>query len=109
MPDIATPHTDAERRALSAVSDAVAERATASAAIGADIHRLRKRAGLTGTQLAAIFGWGRDAISKLETGKNDTYLYDYLKIVRALQRADPGHPAVALAEMLIPPSRSRRI
>ena len=61
--------TDADRRALAAGTEAVAARAAAANAIGRDVRRLRVGAGLAQQTVADLFGWGRDALSKLETGK----------------------------------------
>lgn len=92
--------TKAERRASVAVSPAVAARALASAAIGADVRRIRQEVGVSQQRLADEFKWGRDAMSKLETGENDFYLYDYLKIVAFCRDIVSDHPGLLLHDML---------
>lgn len=69
-------------------------------AIGADLRRLRKRAGMSQQEVADQFGWGRDAISKIERGESDTTVEKYLRILKCLGPADPAHPGVVLARRI---------
>lgn len=70
--------------------------------VGADIRTLREAAEMPQQQIADMFGWQRDAVSKIETGKNNLSLYDYLQIVRWLGEMEPNHPALALAARYLP-------
>jgi transcriptional regulator with XRE-family HTH domain len=57
--------------------------------------------GLSQQSVADLFDWNRDAMSKVETGKNNLTLHQYLTLVRFLQEAVPlDHPALALADQL---------
>lgn len=76
-------------------ADSVKERA------GAEIRKWREELGLSQDSIAKLFGWNRDAMSKIETGKNNLSLHDYLTIVMFLREAaPPDHPALALANQL---------
>lgn len=98
---------DAVRRSIEAPNPATAERARLSELIGADIRRIREGAGRSQQSIAELFNWGRDAISKLETGKNDVYLYDYLKMVNSFRETVPDHPALFLYDYLFPKRKHR--
>ena len=66
--------------------------------VGREIRDARLRAGMSQESLGSFFGWGKDAISKIERGvTKGLSLADYLRIVDILATHMPlGHPAVAL-------------
>jgi transcriptional regulator with XRE-family HTH domain len=69
--------------------------------VGAEIKTWRKALGWSQQDVGDLFGWNRDAVSKVETGKNNISLHDYLVIVRSLAEGIPRrHPAVALMTRL---------
>ena len=72
--------------------------------IGQNIRQLREDAGWTQEQLADLFGWNRDAISKIESGKRPVALYEYLQLLWFLRDVDLNHPGVSLARLLLPPA-----
>ena len=74
------------------------------ARIGAEVRAAREQAELSQAAVADMFGWERDAISKIERGVNSLTLYDYLRLMTWLRdELDPAHPALALAERLLNP------
>lgn len=73
--------------------------------LGGELRAYRELAGLSQDAVAEVLGWGRDAISKIETGKNGLRLYDYLLLMEFLRDGSPGHPAHSLRERL----NSRRL
>lgn len=68
-------------------------------AVGRDILTWRAEAGASQDVIARRFGWNRDAISKIETGKNAVSMYHYLNIAQLL-RDDiaEDHPVRALLD-----------
>jgi transcriptional regulator with XRE-family HTH domain len=60
--------------------------------IGADIRQAREAAGLPQQAIANLFGWTRDAISKMERGINDTEVYDVVIIMDYLREYSESHP-----------------
>ena len=77
--------------------------------LGRDIRLLRESAGLSQQSIADLFGWGRDAISKLESGSIATTVYNYLALMQFLASdVEPDHPAVILARRLMPSSKAVR-
>jgi DNA-binding XRE family transcriptional regulator len=75
-------------------------RALASPNIAGDVLNVRRAGKISQQSLAEVFGWSKAAISKIENGRNDVYLSDYLKIVNLMRAAVPGHPAIALHDYL---------
>lgn len=74
-----------------------------NARLGADLRAARERAGLSQAAVAEVFGWQRDAISKIECGKNSLTVLEYLTLVDFLRAFyPPDAPAVALADVLLP-------
>ncbi len=69
--------------------------------IGMDIRAARKGAGKSQQEIADLFGWNRDAVSKIETGKVSVSLRSYLVIMRFCAPPESDHPGVALAEKLL--------
>lgn len=68
-------------------------------AIGQDIRRIRQECGVSQQQVADIFGWQRDAISKLERGLFNVSLANYLQLMDWLREGAPAnHPGLALAD-----------
>jgi DNA-binding XRE family transcriptional regulator len=67
---------------------------------GQGIREMRETAGLAQQDIADIFGWSRDAISKIERGVNTISLFQYLKIIDCLREVDRAHPALPLARLL---------
>jgi transcriptional regulator with XRE-family HTH domain len=66
-----------------------------------EIRTWRENLRLSQQDVADVFGWKRDAVSKIETGKNNLYLDEYLVLVKFLAAGIPtDHPALALAERL---------
>lgn len=74
-------------------------------AIRNDLREMRQAAGLSQAAVGEIFGWNRDAVSKIERGTNQIYLDDYIMLSRFLMAANPGHPSHALVEHLLPRRR----
>lgn len=72
-----------------------------------DLRRVRETAGYTQEGIAELFGWNRDAVSKLENGSRRIRMADFLQVVDFCREAIPGHPAVALIEHYAP-AKSRR-
>ena len=76
--------------------------------MGKDIRGLREAAELSQQEIADLFGWTRDSISKVERGITDLALVDYLVImsfVREIGAVSPGHPAMALVDFFYIPQR----
>ena len=61
--------------------------------LGADIKEMRERIGLSQAEIANVMGWGRFAMSKIETGQTNLSLFDYLRLISTLEEAERGHPA----------------
>jgi len=76
--------------------------------IGREIRDARLRANMTQESLGSFFGWGKDAISKIERGvTKGLAATDYLRMVDILAAHFPlGHPAVALVVYLKNPPGS---
>jgi DNA-binding XRE family transcriptional regulator len=89
-----------QSRVKSATSQASAARARGSMAIAQDVAAMRTSGSISQEALAEEFGWARHAVSKIETGTNNAYLYDYLKMANFLRDTIPGHPAIALHDYL---------
>ena len=85
------------------------KQSTADLRISNDIRAIREAAGMTQAAVADIFGWERDAVSKIEAGKVRIRLIDYLAVVKFCRHAIPGHPAIALAEFYIPSRKVRPV
>jgi transcriptional regulator with XRE-family HTH domain len=66
--------------------------------VGNDLRTLREAGGLSQQAVADLFGWQRDAISKVERGERNLTVYDYLRLLRFFRDVAPDHPALALAE-----------
>lgn len=78
------------------------EASSIGARAGAEIRVWREALDMPQQSVANLFGWKRDAVSKIETGKNEISLHDYIMVVRFLQAAVPeDHPALALADQLM--------
>ena len=76
------------------------------ARLGAELRAARERAGLSQAAVAEVFGWQRDAISKIERGKNGLTVLEYLTLVHRLRDHFPeAHPAVPLADAMLPRGR----
>lgn len=75
------------------------------ARMGAEIRSLREASEMPQQAVADLFGWQRDAISKIENGRTNLSLYDYLRLMIFLRDTQPDHPAVTLADHLIPRRR----
>jgi transcriptional regulator with XRE-family HTH domain len=70
---------------------------------GAEVRAFRTAAGMTQAEVSSWMDWNRDALSKIETGRNNISVYDYLKIMNFLRDAVPvDHPALALADRFLP-------
>jgi len=74
--------------------------------VGREIRAARQSAKMTQESLGSFFGWGKDAISKVERGVTQGLaLADYLRMVEILAKSMPlGHPAVALVVRLKNPA-----
>jgi transcriptional regulator with XRE-family HTH domain len=81
-------------------------RAPTDTLVGEQLREWREAAGLSQEAVAEqIFGWGRDAMSKIESAKNSVYLHDYLLLCQFFREQAPyGHPGVLLADLLLPRS-----
>ncbi len=65
--------------------------------VGTELRDARLAADAPQRVISDRFNWGRDATSKLEKGKTDISLYNYLQLVDELQDFLPkSHPGVAL-------------
>lgn len=77
--------------------------------VGADLRDMRMASGLSQEDIADYMGWKRDAISKVENGRNQLSVYDYLTLMRFFREIEPNHPALPLADRYMPrASRSDR-
>lgn len=76
--------------------------------IGEQLRMARESEGFTQQEIGDLFGWGRDAISKLESGTLNISLADYLILVHFLRDHLPArHPGVALHDFAaLPRNRS---
>jgi transcriptional regulator with XRE-family HTH domain len=72
--------------------------------LGREIKRLREATGASQTELAGLLGWAPQVISRLENGRGVVSAYHLALISEALRKPEPNHPAVLLADMLLPPS-----
>jgi transcriptional regulator with XRE-family HTH domain len=73
---------------------------------GAELRAAREAAELSQQAISDLFGWNRDATSKLEAGSLNISLKDYLTLCQFMREfMDPDHPALALYTRL---NRSRR-
>src|SRR5690242_7911017 len=87
-----------------AQSDAL--RAIFKQKLGAELRQLREASGLTLQTVSDLFGWGRDAMSKVERGLINISLYDYLQLMHFYRDLDLDHPGVKLAARMLPRVRS---
>jgi hypothetical protein len=74
--------------------------------MGADLRRLREKAGVSGRMVAEdalshLFG-NRDWLSKVERGANSIDFIKYLELVWYYREVEPDHPGVALARRYLP-------
>lgn len=81
--------------------------AIALRAIGADIRQHREAAGISLERAGEQIGWAKDSMSKMERGMLRISLVDYLYLMRILKDTDPTHPAMALADRLLPRVQAR--
>ena len=51
-----------------------------------------------------LLGWETQVISRLENGRGVVSAYHLVLIADALRKSEPNHPAVLLADMLLPPA-----
>ena len=70
--------------------------------VGTELRRLREAYGLSQAAVAGAFGWQRDAMSKIERGDSLLGMYEYLRLLAYYRERVPNHPAVALADLLLP-------
>lgn len=77
--------------------------------LGAELRELREASGVPQQTIADLFGWQRDAVAKLENGTNQIQLYDYLRLMRSFAELAPEHPALPLADQLIPKKGKRNV
>ena len=73
-----------------------------------EVKTIRRVSGVTQTQVADLFGWGKSAISKIEKANYNLSLYHYLQIMYSFRDSDPYHPGVELAYRLLGKRRPRR-
>lgn len=73
--------------------------------VGQDVRDIRIAADITCETVAKVLNsvGNRDRISKFERGVSGMDLFEYLKMMWWLRDFAPGHPAVALAKMMLPP------
>lgn len=81
-----------------------ARRAIFSRRLGQELRQLREASGASQALVSDLFGWTRDAISKIERGKTRLGMFEYLTLMQFYRDMEPGHPAVALAKRLLPPA-----
>lgn len=79
-----------------------ARRALFAKRVGQELRQLREASGLSQAFLADLFGWTRDAMSKIERGDRPIGMFEYLVVMNFYRDLDPTHPAVALAKRLLP-------
>jgi transcriptional regulator with XRE-family HTH domain len=78
--------------------------------VGEELRAARREAGITQADVAEIFGWTRDAISKIEAGVTSLSVLVYVTLVHFLRDFLPAHPAVPLARhMLRRTERAQRL
>jgi DNA-binding XRE family transcriptional regulator len=70
--------------------------------LGREMQRLREAAGVSQAELARSLGWETQVISRLETGRGTMRAFHLVLIADALRKPEPNHPAVLLADMLLP-------
>ena len=70
--------------------------------MGQEIRDIREGLAMPQQEISDTFGWGRDAVSKLERGLLNISLYDYLRLMDSLRAFEPDHPAIALYDHLKP-------
>ncbi|WP_419900618.1 helix-turn-helix domain-containing protein [Roseomonas sp. USHLN139] len=75
---------------------------------GQDLREMREGAGMTQQEVADIFNWNRDAVSKIESGSINISLHHYLQIIQQFKELYPDHPALPLYDYLTKPRRARR-
>lgn len=75
---------------------------------GQEIRTMRLAAGASQEMVADLFGWTRDALSKIERGIRPISLFEYLNVMWFLRSSKPDHPAVALAGLLLYPKPAER-
>jgi transcriptional regulator with XRE-family HTH domain len=79
--------------------------------VGTELRMLREASRLSQQAVAEVFGWTRDAMSKVERGVYPLGMYEYLRLIAFYRDLEPDHPAVALANRLqpgVPPVQPRR-
>ena len=90
---------------MSGPSDSLSSRHILFASrLGREIRRLREAAGASQADLARLLGWETQVISRLENGRGVVSVYHLVLIADALRKPEPNHPAVLLADMLLPPA-----
>jgi transcriptional regulator with XRE-family HTH domain len=70
--------------------------------VGRELRELREAYGLSQATVADVFGWNRDAMSKIERGATPLGMFEYLRLMLFYRERVPEHPAVALAARLLP-------
>jgi predicted transcriptional regulator len=65
-------------------------------AMGGDIRMMREQLGISQEEICNLMGWGRFALSKIENGKTNLSLFEYLRLMSLLQEANKDHPAFLL-------------
>ena len=70
--------------------------------VGQELRQMREASGASQAFVADIFGWTRDAMSKIERGDRPIGMFEYLTVMRFYHDLDPTHPGVALAKRLLP-------
>lgn len=78
-------------------------------AVGEDIRAVRESVdGIPQEAVAEVLDWsGRDPVSKVERGKTNLSLYDYLRLMDFYRELAPDHPAVALSDYFKLKGRNR--
>jgi transcriptional regulator with XRE-family HTH domain len=78
--------------------------------VGAELRLMREAGGVSLAFVAEIFGWKKDALSKIERGERQISTFDYLTLLRWYgDLAEPNHPALALAGRLLPPFKASNL
>jgi transcriptional regulator with XRE-family HTH domain len=75
--------------------------------MGRELRTLREAGGVSQAAVADLFGWQRNAISKLEAGRTTTNIYNYLRLINFLAHdTEPDHPARALLRRFMPSEKA---
>lgn len=77
--------------------------------VGSELRGMRKKAGVPLQVVCDVFGWGRDAMSKIELGRRAISLHDYVRLMAFYREVDPDHPGVALAAYFKAKAGKRRL